>query len=212
MPDQYITVRRQGLYELTDRGSRFIGICRPLETEEEASDLLRDARLLYPEARHYVYAWRLDFPVQLQRFSDDGEPHGTGGRQLLDALDQRSIDRAAIVVVRYFGGVLLGTGGLSRAYAGAARGALEAAGPVRYVRCETFLLEADYAVFHQLGGRLEAEGYFQERPDYGARVRQLVGATPDRLEALHTLVMDLSAGTAKLEARGPRWLEASDPA
>ena len=208
MPDQYVTVRRQGLFELTDRGSRFIGICRPMEGEEEALDLIREARFLYPEARHYVYAWRTDSPIRLQRFSDDGEPHGTGGRQLLDALDQRSIDRAALVVVRYFGGILLGTGGLSRAYAGAARGALDDAGPVRYVRCETFLLETDYAVFHQLGGRLQAEGYFQETADYGARVRQIVGATADRVEALKALVMDMSAGEAGLLPHGQRWLEA----
>ncbi|HZK41345.1 MAG TPA: YigZ family protein, partial [Clostridia bacterium] len=163
---------------------------------------------LYPEARHYVYAWRIDSPVRLQRFSDDGEPQGTGGRQLLDVLDRRSIDRAALVVVRYFGGVLLGTGGLSRAYAGAARGALEAAEPIRYQACETFLLETDYAVFHQLGGRLQAEGFFQETPDYGATVKQLVGARADRVEALRALVMDMSAGEALLQARGQRWLEA----
>lgn len=208
MPDQYITVRRQGLYELTDRGSRFIGICRPVEEEAEAQELIRDSRLLYPEARHYVYAWRIDSPVRLQRFSDDGEPQGTGGRQLLDVLDRRSIDRAALVVVRYFGGVLLGTGGLSRAYAGAARGALEAAEPIRYLACETFLLETDYAVFHQLGGRLQAEGFFQETPDYGATVKQLVGATADKVEALQALVMDMSAGEARLQPRGQRWLEA----
>lgn len=127
----------------------------------------------------------------------------------MDVLDKGSIDRAALVVVRYFGGVLLGTGGLSRAYAGAARGALEAAEPIRYLACDTFLLETDYAIFHQLGGRLQAEGYFQESADYGATVKQLVGATADRVEALKALVMDMSSGEASLIPQGQRWLEAA---
>ncbi len=209
MPDHYKTVRRQGLYELTDRGSRFIGLCGPILSEQDALDLIDSSRVRYPEARHYVYAWRTNSPCQLQRFSDDGEPRGTGGRQLLDVLLQEEIDRAALVVVRYFGGILLGTGGLSRAYSRAARGALEEAGPVRFVRCKTFLLEADYAVFHQLGGRLEAGGFFLEPAIFGVTVNQLVGATLDRVEELHALVMNLSSGQASLKAEGERWLEAS---
>ncbi|HHX30390.1 MAG TPA: hypothetical protein GX720_04080 [Clostridiaceae bacterium] len=210
MSDHYTTVRREGLYELTERGSRFIGICSPIATEEDALSLIADSRIRYPEARHYVYAWRTDIPTRLQRFTDDGEPHGTGGRQLLDALSHEEIDRACLVVVRYFGGILLGTGGLSRAYAQAARGALSAAGPVRFVRAETFLLETDYAVFHQLGGRIEAAGFFFEDPEYGARVRQVVGTTADRVGDLQEMVMHYSAGEASLQAHGERWLEAPD--
>ncbi len=128
---------------------------------------------------------------------------------MLDVLLQEEIDRAALVVVRYFGGILLGTGGLSRAYSRTARGALEEAGPVRFVRCKTFLLEADYAVFYQLGGRLEAGGFFLEPAVFGVTVSQLVGATLDRVEELHALVMNLSSGQASLKAEGERWLEAS---
>ena len=207
MTDSYRTVRREGLFELTERGSRFIGICRPIASGKEAEDLQSDARQRYPEARHYVYAWRVDAPSRLQRFSDDGEPHGTGGRQLLDALLAEEIDRAAIVVVRYFGGILLGTGGLSRAYAKAARGALSQAVPVRFVRSEQFMLETDYAVFHLLENRLQSAGFFQQAPEYGIRVRQMIGAETSRVDELRQLVMNLSAGTALLEPCGERWLE-----
>lgn len=207
MSDQYKTVRRQGLYELTDRGSRFIGLCEPILSEQDALDLINSSRVRYPEARHYVYAWRTNLPCQLQRFSDDGEPHGTGGRQVLDALLQEEIDRAAIVVVRYFGGILLGKGGLSRAYSKAARGALEAALPVRFVRCQSFRLEADYPVFHQLQGRLEAGGFFLEPAIFGERVEQLVGATADRVEELRALVMNLSSGQIAFKPEAERWLE-----
>ncbi len=207
MTDSYRTVRREGLFELSERGSRFIGLCRPITEEEDAIRLQTDARQRYPEARHYVYAWRLDSPSQLQRFSDDGEPHGTGGRQVLDALLAEEIDRAAILVVRYFGGILLGTGGLSRAYAKAARGALSQAVPVRFIRCEQFMLETDYAVFHLLESRLRSAGFFQQAPEYGIRVRQIVGAETGRVDELRALVMNISSGAAVLEAYGQRWIE-----
>ena len=210
MNDHYRTVRREGSFELTERGSRFIGICRPITYEEEAVQLQADARQRYPEARHYVYAWRTDSPSLLQRFSDDGEPHGTGGRQLLDALLAEQIDRAALVVVRYFGGILLGTGGLSRAYAKAARGAVHDARPVRFIRCGTFVLETDYATFHLLEKRIAAAGFFQESAEYDHQVRQLVGAPQDRIDELRELIMNLSAGEALLEPAGDRWLE-EDP-
>ena len=207
MTDQYRTVRQEGRFELSDRGSRFIGLCRPIKTEEDALRLISDARVLYPEARHYVYAWRSNYLTKLQRFTDDGEPKGTAGRQVLDALVSQSIDRAAIVVVRYFGGVLLGTGGLTRAYSRSARGAVEAAIPIQFIRCESFLLETDYAVYHQLEGRLETAKFYLESPEYGERVRQIVGATTDRVDALTALIMDVSAGTALLRPEGERWIE-----
>ena len=207
MADQFKTVRREGVFELTQRGSRFIGICRPIETEHDAQKLLEDSRILYPEARHYVYAWRTNIPYLLQRFSDDGEPHGTGGRQLLEALLREEVDRAAIVVIRYFGGILLGTGGLSRAYAGAARGALMKAEPVQFLQCQAFLLEAAYADFHQIGGRLQMDNYFLEAPDFGVTVRQIVGATSDRVDSLRELVANMSAGNATLVPAGERWIE-----
>jgi uncharacterized YigZ family protein len=204
--ESFRTVRREAEAEFTEKNSRFIGICRPIEEEADALVLLEDARVRYPEARHYVYAWRTDVPVQLQRMSDDGEPQGTGGRQVLSVLDNADIDRAAIVVVRYFGGILLGTGGLSRAYARAAREALEAAEPLTYVRCQTYRMTTDYATFHQLGARLERESFFTETPTYGAEVTQVVGATSDRIEQLCALVMDMSSGEATLEPAGDRWL------
>ncbi len=209
MPDRYRTVRREGRFEFLERGSRFIGICRPIIEANDAITLLDDARNLYPEATHYVYAWRIDRPVQLQRFSDDGEPQGTSGRQVLEVLLREEIDRAAIVVVRYFGGIKLGTGGLTRAYSHAAKGALTEAEPIDIVRCQTFSLTTDYAVFHQLSGRLEMDGYFQQTPDFGASVQWIVGATEDRVDLLHELVMNISSGEAVLEPAGEMWLESS---
>ncbi len=209
MSDRFTTVRREGHFEFFDRGSRFIGICRPIASADEATALLDDARVLFPEATHYVYGWRIDRPVQLQRFSDDGEPQGTAGRQVLEVILREEIDRVGIVVIRYFGGIKLGTGGLTRAYSYGARGALLDAQPVEYIRCRTFSVMTDYAVYHQLAGRLEASGYYQQTPDFGASVRWIVGTTEDRVESLHEMVMNFSSGEAVWEPAGERWLEAT---
>ena len=207
MPDQFTTVRREGRFERLDRGSRFIGICRQLDEAEDAERLLDDARVLFPQATHYVYAWRISRPVLLQRFSDDGEPQGTAGRQVLEVLIKEGIDMAGLVVIRYFGGVKLGTGGLTRAYSQTARGALSDALPVEFVRCHTFALSTDYAVYHQLSGRLESEGYFQQTPVFGETVRWIVGAAADRTDTLREMIMNISAGGASVEPTGEKWLE-----
>ncbi len=209
MSDRFTTVRREGRFEFFERGSRFIGIGRPIASAEEATAFLEDMRVVYPEATHYVYAWRIDRPVQLQRFSDDGEPQGTAGRQVLEVILREEIDRVAIVVVRYFGGIKLGTGGLTRAYSYGARGALIESQPVEYIRCQTFSVETDYAVYHQLSGRIEAGGYFQQTPEFGASVRWIVGATEDRIDSLHEMIMNFSSGEAVLEPAGERWLEST---
>lgn len=209
MADRFTTVKREGSVEFIERGSRFIGICRPIASAEEATAFLEDMRVVYPEATHYVYAWRTDRPVQLQRFSDDGEPQGTAGRQVLEVILREEIDRVAIVVVRYYGGIKLGTGGLTRAYSYGARSALIEAQPIEYVRCQTFEVTTDYAVYHQLAGRIESGGFFQETPEFGASVRWIVGATDDRVGSLHELIMNYSSGEAAWMPAGEQWLEST---
>lgn len=100
--------------------SRFIAIAVPLTSLVQIEKSMQEIRENYPSARHYVYAYRLH-DGSIEKSSDDGEPQGTGGRPILDLLQHRNVWNVLLVVVRYFGGVLLGTGGLSRAYGGAAR-------------------------------------------------------------------------------------------
>ena len=100
--------------------SRFIAVAVPLTSLVQIEKAMQDIRGDYPNARHYVYAYRLHDGF-IEKSSDDGEPQGTGGRPILDLLQHRNVWNILLVVVRYFGGVLLGTGGLSRAYGGTAR-------------------------------------------------------------------------------------------
>ena len=129
--ESYTTVRREGSFEYEDRKSVFIGTAVPVKSEAEALDFLSYVKKKYPDARHHVYAYVLR-ENSIMRFSDDREPQGTAGMPVLDAIRKRGCTDVAIVVIRYFGGTLLGTGGLVRAYSAAAVGALEDAEIITY--------------------------------------------------------------------------------
>ncbi len=116
MLDQYKTVLEGGTGEITEKKSRFIATVRPVSSEEEALAFLEEIRKKYWDARHNCYAYSVGMNREYTRCSDDGEPSGTAGRPMLDVILGEDIYNVAVVVTRYFGGVLLGTGGLVRAY------------------------------------------------------------------------------------------------
>ena len=119
MSDKYKTVYTGGVGEIIEKKSRFIATVRPVETEEEALAFIEEMKKKYWDARHNCYVYTVGQNREYTRCSDDGEPSGTAGRPMLDVILGEDIYNAAIVVTRYFGGVLLGTGGLVRAYSGA---------------------------------------------------------------------------------------------
>lgn len=123
----YITLKKQGDALFTEKRSEFIGYARPVVSEREALEFIASIKQKHADARHNVWAYTLR-ENNTTRFSDDGEPHGTAGIPVLDVLRKPGITDAAIVVTRYFGGILLGAGGLVRAYSKAASMAVEAAG------------------------------------------------------------------------------------
>ena len=129
--DSYITVSKYASFEYEDRKSVFIGEALPVKTEAEALSFIEKVKKKYPDARHHVYAYVLR-ENSTARFTDDGEPQGTAGIPTLDVIKKNGCVDVAIVVTRYFGGTLLGTGGLVRAYTQAAAGALHAAQIVTY--------------------------------------------------------------------------------
>lgn len=111
----------QGVFK--DRGSRFLAFAEPITSEDHAKQRIQWYKKQYHDARHVCYAYRLG--EDLWRTKDDGEPHGTAGLPILRSIDAKNLDRVLVVVVRYFGGTLLGTGGLMVAYREAAKAALE---------------------------------------------------------------------------------------
>ena len=119
----YLTLGREASDEFIEKRSRFIGYAKPVKTQDEAMDFINEIRSRHWDATHNVYAYVLR-DGQSRRYSDDGEPHGTAGKPILDVINGNGITDCAIVVTRYFGGTLLGTGGLVRAYSTSSKDAV----------------------------------------------------------------------------------------
>lgn len=126
MLEKYRTVYEGDEAEIIEKKSRFIGTVRPVHSEEEAIEFIESMRKKYWNATHNCFAYVIGERFQIQRCSDDGEPSGTAGKPMLDVLLGEEIHDVVVVVTRYFGGTLLGTGGLVRAYQGATKAGLEA--------------------------------------------------------------------------------------
>lgn len=156
--DSFYTVAGETSDEQIIEKSRFIGLVKYIKNAAQAEQNIKETRELLPNARHYVYAYRIH-EGKLERSSDDGEPQGTGGKPVLDLLQHRQIWNAQIIVVRYFGGILLGTGGLTRAYAGTARLALEKAGVTLLVPHQIYTLRIPYAWYEQIKYGLRQRGW-----------------------------------------------------
>ena len=144
MEEKYKILYQGGQGELTEKKSRFIATTRPVETEEEAAAFVEEMKKKYWDARHNCYAYVIGDRGQTARCSDDGEPAQTAGRPILDVLLGAGVRNACVVVTRYFGGVLLGTGGLVRAYSGAAQEGLKASTVVEKCLGRKLLITTDY--------------------------------------------------------------------
>lgn len=148
--DSYITVREEASDEVVIMKSRFIGYAAPCETEEDALAFLRRIKEKHRDARHHCYAYVIGLNAGVMRYSDDGEPGGTAGLPMMDVLKNAVAVNCCVVVVRYFGGVLLGTGGLVRAYTLGCKIALEAAGLVRMELSDVLRCRISYPLWNSV--------------------------------------------------------------
>ncbi len=144
----YKTIAAPATAELVEKKSRFIGQIAPVTTEEEALDFIASVKAEHRMARHNVYAYILR--GGRIRYTDDGEPAKTAGMPTLEALQHAELEDVALVTTRYFGGILLGTGGLVRAYGDTARAAIEAASVVAVSRCVDVVLEVPYNLYESV--------------------------------------------------------------
>ncbi|MEZ0002931.1 IMPACT family protein [Sinorhizobium fredii] len=172
--------------------SRFLAIAGPIDDEASAKAFL--AAHSEPAANHNCWAWRIG---QTYRFNDDGEPSGTAGKPILSAIDGQSLDRVAVVVTRWFGGVLLGSGGLIRAYGGTAALCLRAAEKVERIETLRATVACDFVDLALIKARLTARGVAiagESFTDTGAVL--VIELRKDTAEATRDLVSDLSRGNA----------------
>lgn len=194
----YKTVRTASSGELTEKRSRFIGYCKPVSTEEEATAFIASIRSRHWDARHNVYAYSLR-EGNLRRYSDDGEPSGTAGMPVLDVLQKSGVTDVCVVVTRYFGGVLLGTGGLVRAYSQAARLGLEAAQVVLMERCACCTLRCSYTHYGKIASLLQEYGAGLDDTVYEADVLLRFHIKPEALPGLNKALADATAGEIAVE-------------
>ena len=166
----YRTIAHESEIEIVIKKSRFIGYAFLVSSAEEANEKLAALRKRHWDASHHCSAYVLGADQQLQKYSDDGEPQGTAGMPILQVLHHKDVTNTMVVVVRYFGGVLRGAGGLVRAYSEAAAKALDAAGLCQYVPVVRWGFAVDYAHWARLDRFLQSSDIQLEQTDYGAEV------------------------------------------
>jgi len=164
--DTYKTIAAESKGLFRDRGSRFIAIARPVSSPEEVKIILEELRREYHDARHHCYAWMLTPDRQTWRVNDDGEPSGTAGRPIMGQINSRELTNVLVVVIRYFGGTLLGVSGLINAYRSAAEDALSNARIVERYVMESWLVTFPYAAMNDVMKVMKDEGCSQHSHNY----------------------------------------------
>ena len=154
MTEEYYTVAGKAEGELVEKRSKFIATVLPVHSQEEAMAYIDALRSKYWDARHNVYAYTL-LDGQIKRYSDDGEPSGTAGVPVLNVIEKLELKDTLVVVTRYFGGILLGTGGLVRAYSGSAQGVVASADIKTMTNCDEIEIKCDYGMFDTLNNMLK---------------------------------------------------------
>ncbi len=191
--EEYTTIAGYASDSFIERRSRFIGAIRPVQTEEEAIAFINAKKAEYWDATHNVYAYILR-DGQIRRYSDDGEPQGTAGIPVLEVLQKEGLWDVVVVVTRYFGGVLLGAGGLVRAYSHGCKIAVDAAEKQTVCECAELSMAFGYDFYGKISyilPKYEAQTTFS---DFGALVRMRVLLKDCYLTAFEKELTELSAG------------------
>ncbi|MEE1620176.1 IMPACT family protein [Zafaria sp. Z1313] len=214
---EYTTVDGEHLHELEVKRSRFLAYLRRTEDEEQARAFVAELRRAHHDARHHCSAFVLGPDRRVQRSNDDGEPSGTAGAPMLEALlkretaeDEAALSDVTAVVVRYFGGVLLGAGGLVRAYSAAVSSALDTAPLLRRRRMRLFGIDAPHAAAGRLENELRAAGVQVLGTDYAPAAARLRVALPDAAGAggdFDARLAALTAGTTRADGLGTAWVD-----
>ncbi len=200
---EYYIPTREGVGELVEKRSRFLGHVWRVSSEEEAREKIEATKKKHYDARHNCWCYIIkDGPT---RYSDDGEPQGTAGQPMLNVFQREGVVNICCVVTRYFGGILLGAGGLVRAYTQSAKDALDAAGISVVRRWVAMEVPCTYAQFGQTRREVESFGGVVEQVDYGADVVLSALLPEERAEDFAAHILDASAGTIQVLEAGEQF-------
>jgi uncharacterized YigZ family protein len=194
----YLTILKSASETLEIKKSSFICYAQRVGTEEEAKNFIKEIKNKHKDARHNVFAYTIGENMEIQRYSDDGEPQGTAGIPVLEVIKKKNIKDTAIVVTRYFGGILLGAGGLTRAYSNAASLGIDAAGIVEKVMGIPVCIEIPYDLLGKIQYYCERNEKYIEEVEYTDVVKINLFIEKTEFEDFHKAMMELCAGKSKI--------------
>ncbi|MHA7964538.1 YigZ family protein [Paenibacillus sp. CAU 1782] len=193
---RYRTVRKENNREIVIKKSRFIGFAKPVESEEEAVAFIEEIKRQHRMATHNCSAYIVGERDQHQKASDDGEPSGTAGKPILEVIRNKGLKNVAVVVTRYFGGIMLGAGGLVRAYTDGAVAGIEAAEEIELVLHREVFVEVDYTWYGKLENELHARSMRVGGTEFTDKVTVCcLPEEPDK-ESFMAWITELTAGQA----------------
>ncbi len=196
--EKRVTLAREAHAEMEERKSVFIGHAKPVTSEEEARAFIDEIRHQYADATHNVYAYLLNGGA-VARYSDDGEPHGTSGIPTLNVLKMSGAMDLVVVVTRYFGGILLGAGGLVRAYSAAAKLAIDEAGLAVFEPWNIVGFTCSYSDYQKITAGLPKTGAVEEDADFGEDVTVTAAVKVEDTGALMTWISETTGGRSAVE-------------
>lgn len=202
---EYIVPYQDAESEFTEKRSRFITHLYKVGTEAEARARIEEMKKKYYDARHNCWCYLLQ-EGGVVRYSDDGEPQGTAGQPMLNVFQRENVENVVCIVTRYFGGILLGAGGLTRAYAKAAKDALDNAGKARMQPFSVLLLECPYPMFERIKLLIEGHEGRIESSDYGAAVTLTFLLPVQKVADFSAALTELSGGQMSAEEVEQRFL------
>ncbi len=212
MLKKFKTVNEYAQAETVEKKSRFIATVKPVSSEEEAQGFVAEIKKKYWDATHNVFAYQIGERNEIQRQSDDGEPSGTAGLPVLDVLRGGDIKNTAVVVTRYFGGTLLGTGGLVRAYGKCAKDGVEAAKIIEKILYRYIFITADYNASGKIQYEILQKEHIIKDTEYTDKVRFTVLCEADSAEGFIKHITNISSASALIEkgeeAYG-KWIDGS---
>lgn len=197
----YLTISENAKASFIEKRSEFIGYISPVKTNDEAVAFINSIKAEHRKAKHNVYAYILR-EDNISRYSDDGEPQGTAGVPVLDVLKKRGLTDVCVVVTRYFGGILLGGGGLVRAYSHAASLACDAAHIMDMCLCHRLKITADYGMYGKISYLLPNYDTITVDSDFGSDVTIEILVLSEKLDALKKELTEVTNGTAEIEDMG----------
>ena len=203
MLKEYATILEAGEDEIVEKKSRFIGQVRHVESEEEADAFVTEIKKKHYDARHNCYAYVIGAERSLMRFSDDGEPGGTAGKPILEVIQGSGLCDVCIVVTRYFGGTLLGTGGLVRAYTDAAKACVAATQIVHKRMMVPLIITTNYTDLGKIQYILGTEKLEIRNSEYGEEVKLWTEVFVDDIDRVDKALIEATAARADLERQDP---------